>query len=100
MTLPAVTWRNTQTGLAYFLYWEQPRNGPFGAEGGPLVPPLIGPAANKEAFIAASGRNYPRMANFSFDYGDSHWTVLDSNPYVDWNNPELRAWVERDLSAC
>ena len=86
-------------GLAYFLYWEQPRNGPPGGEGGPLVPPLIGPVANREAFIAASGGKYPRMANFSFDYGNTHWTVLDSNPYVDWTNPELQAWVERDLSS-
>ena len=39
------------------------------------------------------------MANFSFDYGNAHWTVLDSNPYVDWTDPELRAWVERDLAA-
>ena len=39
------------------------------------------------------------MANFSFDYGDAHWTVLDSNPYVDWTDPDLRGWVERDLAA-
>jgi acid phosphatase type 7 len=38
------------------------------------------------------------MANFSFDYANAHWTVLDSNPYVDWTNPELRAWVEHDLT--
>ena len=60
---------------------------------------LTGPAANRDAFIAAAGGAYPRMANFSFDYGNAHWTVLDSNPYVDWTNPELRAWVERDLAA-
>jgi hypothetical protein len=45
------------------------------------------------------GDTYPRMANFSFDYGNAHWTVLDSNPYVDWTNPELRGWAERDLAA-
>src|SRR5262249_43339333 len=32
-------------GLAYFLYWDQPRNGPLGREGGPLVPLLVGPTA-------------------------------------------------------
>jgi len=86
-------------GLAYFLYWDQPKNGPLGIEGGPLVPPLTGPAANREAFVAAAGGAYPRMANFAFDYGNAHWTVLDANPYVDWTNTELRAWVERDLAA-
>jgi len=30
------------------------------------------------------------MANFSFDSGNVHWTVLDSNPYVYWDDPKLR----------
>jgi hypothetical protein len=86
-------------GLAYFLYWDQPLNGPIGREGGPLVPTLFGPEANRAAFLQAAGPAYPRMANFSFDYANAHWTVLDSNPYVDWTDPDLRAWVERDLAA-
>ncbi len=86
-------------GLAYFLYWDQPLNGPTGPEGGSLVPTLYGPEANRAAFRRAAGPAYPRMANFSFDYGNAHWVVLDSNPYVDWTDPELRSWVERDLAA-
>jgi hypothetical protein len=88
-------------GLAYFLYWDQPLNGPLGPLGArrPLVPPLTGPTPNKDAFIAAAGSTYPRMANFSFDYANAHWTVLDANPYVDWKDRDLRAWVERDLAA-
>ena len=39
------------------------------------------------------------MANFSFDYGNSHWTVLDANTYMDWNNPALREWLTKDLAA-
>jgi len=85
--------------LAYYLYWDQPRNGPLGTKGGPLVPLLSGRLANQQAFLAAAGESYPRMANFSFDYGGAHWTVLDSNPYVDWTNRDLRAWVQRDLAA-
>ncbi len=86
-------------GLAYFYCWDQPKNGPIGPEGGPPAPLLLGPAANRAAFREAAGPAYPRMANFSFDYGGAHWTVLDSNPYVDWTDPSLRAWVERDLDA-
>jgi hypothetical protein len=86
-------------GLAYFLYWDQPLNGPLVKEGSSLVPPLKGPEANRKAFLDAAGPAYPRMANFSFDYGNAHWTVLDSNPYVDWTDPELRAWVEQDLAS-
>jgi hypothetical protein len=85
--------------LAYFLYWDQPRNGPDGHEGGPLVPRLLGSEAARTAFAEAAGSAYPRMATFSFDYGNAHWTVLDSNPYVDWTDRDLRAWVERDLAA-
>ena len=39
------------------------------------------------------------MANFSFDFGDTHWTVLDSNPYVDWTDRGLQEWVASDLAA-
>ena len=39
------------------------------------------------------------MASFSFDYANSHWTVLDSNPGVDWRDPALRRWVVDDLAA-
>ena len=39
------------------------------------------------------------MANFSFDYGNAHWTILDCNPYVDWADPALRAWVEKDIAS-
>jgi hypothetical protein len=86
-------------GLAYFLYWDQPLNGPSGGQGSSLVPPLKGPDSNQQAFRDAAGPAYPRMANFSFDYANAHWTVLDSNPYVDWSEPDLRAWVEKDLAA-
>ena len=31
-------------------------------------------------------RAFPRMSNYSFDYGNSHWTFLDANVYVDWTD--------------
>ena len=87
--------------LAYFLYWDQPLNGP--------VPPadavkashvLTGSSPDAQAaFLQGAGTRYPRMANFSFDYGNSHWTVLDANPYMDWDNPSLREWLQKDLAA-
>lgn len=86
-------------GLAYFLYWSQPLNGPTGEEGGHLVPPLVGPEANTKAFKDAAGPAYPRMSNYSFNYGNSHWTVLDANSYVDWTDPKLLGWVKADLAS-
>jgi hypothetical protein len=85
--------------MAYYLFWYQPLNGPVGAEGGPLVPKLTASEAHRKAFTDAAGERYPRMANFSFDYGGAHWTVLDANPYVDWSDPGLRSWVARDLAS-
>ncbi len=89
----------TPDGLAYFYYWFQPLNGPIGREGGPLVAPIRGPEENKKAFLEASGKSFPRMANFSFDFGNAHWTVLDANATVDWTDRELQQWVANDLAA-
>jgi hypothetical protein len=86
-------------GLAYFLYWDQPLNGPVAPEGSALFPRLAGPVANQQAFRASTGGSYPRMANFSFDFGGAHWMVLDSNEYVNWTDQKLRDWVARDLEA-
>jgi hypothetical protein len=39
------------------------------------------------------------MTNYSFDFGDVHFTALDGNYYMDWTNPKLRAWLTEDLKA-
>ena len=85
--------------LAYYHFWEQPLNGPNGKEGGAFVPVLNGSDANKKAFYDAAGDKYPNMTNFSFDHGNAHWTVIDSNPYVDWSDSTLRDWLTKDLAA-
>jgi hypothetical protein len=60
---------------------------------------LVGPEAKTKSFVETAGASYPRLANFSFDYAGAHWLVLDANPYVDWRDPALRAWVEKDLAS-
>jgi Calcineurin-like phosphoesterase len=89
----------TPDGLAYFYYWYQPLNGPAGAEGGPLVARVPGPESNKKAFLEAAGKAFPLMANYSFDFGNAHWTVLDANATVDWTNSQLQEWVAKDLAS-
>jgi len=85
-------------GLAYYLYWDQPLNGPPLRPEGPHAPPLVpGPGWTWEAFLAAAGSRFPTMGNFSFDAGDAHWTVLDSNTYARWEDPRLRDWLDQDL---
>jgi hypothetical protein len=60
---------------------------------------LKGSEANRRAFTEAAGAAYPRTTNFSFDYGNTHWTILDANAYVDWTDARLKQWVARDLAA-
>jgi 3',5'-cyclic AMP phosphodiesterase CpdA len=85
--------------LAYFYYWNQPLNGPQGVEGGPMVPTLTASADNRAAFQTAAGDAYLKMGNYSFDYGNAHWTVLDSNPYVDFTDKAITDWVAADLTS-
>ena len=86
-------------GLGYYTFWSQPLNGPSLPGATKNVPPLAGKKANRDAFHTASGDNFPRMSQYSFDYGNAHWTVLDANPYVDWTSPDLRAWLDKDLAS-
>jgi hypothetical protein len=86
-------------GLAYFYFWSQPLNGPvFDSEtANPLT--LHGTPAHRQPFLDLAGPAFPRMANFSFDYGGAHWTILDANTYVDLTAAALRNWLEHDLAA-
>ena len=85
--------------LAYYYYWNQPLNGLAGTEGGPLVPTLTASADNRKAFTDAAGEAYLRMSNYSFTYGNAHWTIIDSNPYVDFTDKALIDWVTADLAS-
>lgn len=85
-------------GLAYFYFWRQPLNGPDGKEGGAFVPKMTATEAHRKAFLTAAGDAYPNAVNYSFDYGNAHWTVVDSDPYVDWTDTALKAWVAADLA--
>ena len=78
--------------------WDQPLNGPPLRPEGPHAPPLLpGRDWTWQAFLEAAGRRFPTMGNFSFDSGNAHWTVLDSNVYARWEARELREWLGRDL---
>ncbi len=84
--------------LGYFLVWSAPLNGPLTQFQGPNVCPIVGHASRISAFSHGAGKRFPQMANYSFDFGNTHWIVLDGNYYMDWSNPELRKWVSEDLA--
>ncbi|MBP9091680.1 metallophosphoesterase [bacterium] len=83
--------------MAYFLFWDQPLNG-FGTKYGEKnTPPITGSENKQILFKKSVGDAYPQMANFSFDYGNAHWTVLDGNYYMDWSDEKTRKWLIEDL---
>lgn len=81
--------------LAYYTNMHLPLNGPAPAH----ATPAIGPPGRLGIFRAAAGERFPRMANYSYDYGDCHFLCLDSNIYTDPTDPALQAWIEADLGA-
>jgi acid phosphatase type 7 len=81
-------------GMAYFYFWHQPTNGPKIPANSPMNPQIGG---STSAFVRTAGTRYPNMANFSFDYGNAHIVVLNSNPNMNWTDKTLRAWLSADL---
>ena len=91
---PVADFAKDPDALGYYTAMHLPGNGP--AE--PSHPtPIVGPDATLDTFRKVAGDRYPRQANYSYDVGDAHFLVLDSNVYVDPTDPALQAWVERDL---
>lgn len=82
--------------LSYFVFWKQPLNGPLSQDGSNCTV-ARGSKERIADFTKAAGQAYPRMSNFSFDYGDCHFLILDANAYMDWTDEKLRNWVESDL---
>lgn len=81
------------------LFWDQPLNGLQAVEGSAVVPFIKATPDNKKAFETAAGKAYPVMSNFSFNYGNTHWTFIDSDTYVDWTDSTLLKWVANDLKS-
>jgi predicted phosphodiesterase len=86
-------------GQAYFLTWAFPLNGPYTQPGLPNTQTITGPPDRLKTHLGIIRSTFPRMSNYSFDYGNSHWTFLDSNVYVDWSDAYLRNWLARDLAS-
>jgi hypothetical protein len=85
-------------GLAYFAVWRPPLNGPQTKPDVPDIPRFKGSESASKLFLQSVGDQYPRTGMYSFDYGNSHWLILDGNFYMHWTNPVLRRWVENDLN--
>jgi len=83
--------------LGYFIFFDHPLNGPVRIANSRNSTPLSGSAGNQLDFIKAAGRNFPLTANYSFDYGNSHWLILDANGYMNWNDSQMLDYARKDL---
>ncbi len=83
----------TPDGLAYFYYNDLPLNGPASEF-------TVKPKGNEElvkAFKSNNSPRFPKMSNFSFDYGNVHVACLDANPHANPLDPTLVQWLTNDL---
>ncbi len=84
--------------LAFYQVWSAPLNGPLKNRSEKDIPKLLGNEENIGRYIQSTDGRYPIMSNYSFNYGNSHWLILDANPYMSWTNQKLRNWVRQDLT--
>ncbi len=92
---PVADFNAVPDGLAYFTAMHLPLSGPEGL----VAPPLGGPPAKIQHFEAASAGRFPRMANYSYVYGDAFFLCLDSNIYIDPTSPSLQSYIESALKS-
>ncbi|MBI5173635.1 MAG: metallophosphoesterase [Candidatus Melainabacteria bacterium] len=77
---------------------EVSRKGAGTQQVGANLPPMTGDRQARQALLDAADGRYPRMANFSYDYGNAHFLFLDANTYMDWSEESQRDYVRKDLS--
>ncbi len=83
----------TEDGLAYFYFNDLPLNGPFTES----AVKATGPAERVKKFKSNTRSRYPKMSNFSYDYGNVHIACLDANTYINPLDPALVSWIKEDF---
>lgn len=81
-------------GLAYFYYNDLPLNAPVLKH----TAEASGDPQRVKAFRKITSPRFPRITNYSFDYGNVHIVCLDANDYIDPLNSVLVEWLRNDLT--
>lgn len=102
-------------GMAAFLFFDVPRNGPrflpqhflaadaatwkIHVEKSVLrgFPPIQGPTGRLADFRESVGTMFPGLCNYSFENGPLHALCLDMSGYVNVDDPTLNDWIRADL---
>jgi predicted MPP superfamily phosphohydrolase len=82
-------------GLAYFYFNDLPLNGPVTE----FTVQATGKPETVKAFEKATDGRYPKLANYSFDYGNVHIMCLDANVYANPLDASMVEWMRRDISS-
>ncbi|MBK5279510.1 MAG: metallophosphoesterase family protein [Bacteroidia bacterium] len=80
-------------GLAYFYYSDLPLNAPIPT----ATVEAIGDTETVKVFKKNTSPRFPRITNYSFDYGNVHVAVLDANSYVNPVDHALVNWLMNDM---
>jgi predicted MPP superfamily phosphohydrolase len=82
-------------GLAFFYFNDLPLNAPVAEH----TVRAAGSPETVKAFEKATGGRYPRLTNYSFDYGNVHITCLDANVYANPLEAGLVEWMKKDIAS-
>ncbi|MDN3690129.1 metallophosphoesterase family protein [Cyclobacterium jeungdonense] len=80
-------------GLAFFYYSDLPRNAPIPQH-------VVMPEGDQDlidAFLKNTSPRYPRVSNYSFEYGNVYIACLDANYYANPLDPALIEWLTKDI---
>jgi hypothetical protein len=80
-------------GLAYFYYSDLPLNAPIPK----FTLEVSGDPQRVKEFNKNTRPRFPRMTNYSFDYGNVHIVCLDASNYVNPLDPSIIEWLRNDL---
>src|SRR5688572_1807418 len=79
--------------FAYFYYSDLPLNAPVTER----TATIRGSSELVKTFKKNTRPRFPRISNFSFDYGNVHMVCLDANDYVNPLDAQLVTWLRTDL---
>jgi acid phosphatase type 7 len=80
--------------FGFYEFWKNPDNGPRLSKESRKR--LLKRRKGRSLFNRF-GKHFAALTNYSFDWANSHWVVLDANKFMDWTLSELREWLEDDL---
>jgi hypothetical protein len=81
--------------FGYFLFWQGTGKSPKLKRS--TIERMFGERKKAGRILEQFGKKFLNATNYSFNFQNQHWVVIDANKYMDWREPELRQWLLEDL---